>query len=125
MISKLVINSEVVVLIPHYNNLSGLYKSLTSISEDIPIDVLIVDDGSYEKPLLSYLEGNFNKLNKIHLIMLENNVGIENALNAGLHFIFNDGKYKFIARLDAGDTCIPNRLFLQYSYLMKNSSKGR
>ena len=39
--------SDIIVLIPHYNNIEGLKQSLLSISRSvIPVDILIVDDGS-------------------------------------------------------------------------------
>ena len=49
--------------------------------------MLIVDDGSIEKPSLSNLENKFNNIQKIYLIILEKNMGIDNALNKGLNFI--------------------------------------
>ena len=41
--------SNIIVLIPHYNNLIGLKKTIASINEDISIDILVIDDGSTNK----------------------------------------------------------------------------
>jgi glycosyltransferase involved in cell wall biosynthesis len=112
--------SDIIILIPHFNDLEGLYKSLSSIVEEIPFDVLIVDDGSIEKPSLNYLSNRFNNIHKIHLIILEENRGIDNALNEGLNFIVGTTRYRFIARLDQSDTCIKNRFTIQYRYLINN-----
>jgi hypothetical protein len=112
--------SDIIVLIPHYNDLEGLYKSLSSIEENIPIDVLIVDDGSIKKPLLPYLVNRFHNIHNIYLKILEKNSGIDNALNEGLRFIVNMNRYKFVARLDSSDTCKKNRFTLQLEYLVKN-----
>lgn len=40
---------NIIVLIPHYNNLIGLKKTIASINEDISIDILVIDDGSTNK----------------------------------------------------------------------------
>lgn len=114
------ISCELVVLIPHYNDLRGLYKSLGSISEMISLDVLIVDDGSIEKPDLELLKSKFDKINNIKILFLDNNLGIASALNEGLHYINNCKSYKYIARLDTGDTCVANRFRIQYNYLEEN-----
>ena len=42
--------AEVIVLIPHYNAIDTLLKSIKSIDEDIEVDVFVVDDGSTLKP---------------------------------------------------------------------------
>ena len=41
--------SNIIVLIPYYNNLIGLQKTIASIKEDIVIDILVIDDGSTKK----------------------------------------------------------------------------
>lgn len=38
--------NRVILLIPHYNNINGLFTSLSSINKEENLDVLIVDDGS-------------------------------------------------------------------------------
>ncbi len=111
---------SVILLIPHYNNIEGLQKSLGSINETEAIDVLVVDDGSNEVPDLSELKQNFTNINEIFLIDLKQNKGIETALNTGLDWI-RTKKYKYIARLDAGDTCEINRFHIQKQYLQEHT----
>ena len=81
--------SEIVVLIPHYNNIAGLYRSLASLSAIEPVDVLIVDDSSLVKPDLLLMREQFKQIESIELICLEKNSGIETALNVGLERIFS------------------------------------
>ena len=46
---KRLVMSNIIVLIPHYNNLIGLKKTIASINEDISVDILVIDDGSTNK----------------------------------------------------------------------------
>ena len=98
--------ARVAVLIPVYNNARGLEKTLCSLLA-APVDVVVVDDGS-TPPLPG--------ADRVTLIRLEPNQGIERALNAGLEFIRAQG-YEFIARLDAGDTAAADRFARQVAYL--------
>ena len=43
--------NNVIILIPHFNNFSGLCTSVFSIEKDEKVDVLIVDDGSFESTI--------------------------------------------------------------------------
>lgn len=111
-------NNLLIVLIPHFNDLAGLETSLRSISEEISVDVIIVDDGSKEKPNLIELR-KFYKNGAIYLEIQQENQGIEYALNTGLRKIKELG-YPYIGRLDCGDTCLPNRFKTQLNYLFKH-----
>ena len=116
-------NSEVdvVILIPHYNNTKGLIKSLHSIQNfENKIVVLVVDDGSKEDKLdIEHIKTSCNL--PIEFLFLEENLGIEHALNFGLKYINSDFKNtKYIARLDCDDICVGNRIKIQYDYLEKN-----
>lgn len=115
---------EVVVLIPHYNNPNGLIKSIESINESEPVDLLIVDDGSTDYFIneTAIMSKNSNNL-KIYFLYLEKNMGIEYALNAGLEQL-SKLKYTFISRLDCGDLCVPNRFLIQKQYLKEHQDIG-
>ncbi len=112
--------SNIAILIPHYNNLTGLNRSLSGISNIEPVDVVIVDDGSKDKPALNDLKLSFPSINNFHLVLLEKNQGIEHALNAGLKFIVDEGTYTLIARLDCGDICKEERFKVQSDFLKEN-----
>lgn len=111
-------NSKLIILIPHYNNLDQLYRSVASIQENITMDLLVVDDGSNTKPDLAELKSIF-KNGEVYLELLVQNQGIEKVLNHGLRFV-QQKNYTYIGRLDAGDYCLPNRFEKQLSYLENN-----
>lgn len=112
--------NNTLLIIPHYKNEKGLYQSIKSISFDENIDVLIIDDGSPEaKPELSKIL--LNKKFNGELFFIENSInqGIEIILNQGLDFVI-EKKYKYVARLDAGDICYPKRFQIQQKYMDAN-----
>lgn len=109
---------NIAVLIPHYNNIKSLEKSLESVTNIEPVDVVIIDDGSFEKPDSMYFKNKFKQTNNIHIIYFRINRGIEYALNEGLKYI-KEKKYKYVARLDCGDICHPERFKIQKEFLEK------
>ncbi|WP_162052394.1 glycosyltransferase [Pontibacter pamirensis] len=113
-------NSDIVILIPHFNNLAGLKKSLNSIHFSSKLDVLIVDDGSIVKPTLEELQKDFSGMLHLHLLFNDQNQGIEKTLNKGLAYIQSNMSCKYIARLDCGDICDSNRFVKQKHFLDTN-----
>lgn len=102
----------VAVLIPVYNRQDGLDRSCASIPTSAACDVIIVDDGSHPaitRPLS--LDPN-----RVTLLRLPENRGVNHALNRGLAWIL-ERNYKYVARLDAGDAMLPNRLDRQLAFL--------
>lgn len=106
---------DIAVLIPVYNNQEGLERSLASIDENFPLDVVVVDDGS-DPPI--QLRG-LPQPHRGFVLRLDANTGIEHALNYGLSWILQRG-YRYVARLDAGDLCYPGRFFKQRDFLEKH-----
>ncbi len=111
-------DTDVVVLIPHYNNLEGLKQSLFTVSQSvIPVDVLVADDGSS-----TLVEEE--RLRQIHpsttVLHWPTNEGVEHALNRGLQYICDHKPYKYVARLDAEDICSPDRFAKQREFLKNN-----
>jgi glycosyltransferase involved in cell wall biosynthesis len=107
---------KVAVLIPHYNNLTGLKSTLASFQPDDPADVVVVDDGSRTPPNEAELRTWVSGERKIYLVLMSKNVGIEGALNAGLHRIRELG-YDYIARIDCGDANVGRRFTIQRDFL--------
>jgi glycosyltransferase involved in cell wall biosynthesis len=107
--------SNIIIIIPHYNDCRGLQKTLLSIDEDTPVDIVIIDDGSKEKPIIESLVCK----QKIFFKFLENNSGIEIALNFGIDFALQKN-YQLIGRLDCGDVCHKNKFTKQINYLQAN-----
>ena len=98
---------RIALLIPVYNNQHGLDRSLASIADSDLVDVVVVDDGS--APAVTVPDS-------VHLIRRETNGGIVAALNDGLRWIL-ERPYKYVARLDAGDTTMRRRFDAQSVYL--------
>jgi hypothetical protein len=112
------VRADVIVLIPHFNNNEKLIQSILSIDEDIQVDVIIVDDGSKNIPDIEVIKSQY-KNGSVWMEVLEQNKGIEHALNKGLEVI-EKSSYKYIARLDCGDFNKINKYTKQFSYLEQN-----
>ena len=111
---------DIAVLIPHYNNPSGLELSMGSIGETEKVDVVIVDDGSVKHKVdEAKTRAAFKASGEVFFLYLEQNLGVDYALNFGLDFIL-EKKYKYTARLDAGDICVKDRYAIQQKFLEDN-----
>ncbi len=108
--------NKTALLIPHFNNPEGLVASVASIHEGENIDVVIVDDGSSTNFDETAVNNAFKANGTIRYIYLVQNKGIEHALNSGAREIAKNG-YKYVARLDCGDTCVGKRFAIQEAYL--------
>ena len=111
--------NKVVLLIPYYNNSEGLIKSLKSIDPDEELDVIVIDDGSKNKFDELILQNSFKAKGTLYFEYLEQNLGIEFALNHGLKISIAK-KYKYTARLDCGDVCLGKRFAIQSEFLEQN-----
>lgn len=100
------------VLITAWNAQQYIAAAIDSVLQQTytHFEVIVVDDGSTDNT--SQIVNQFNS-DKITLISLAGNRGIPAALNEGLRRC--EGKY--IARLDADDLCLPNRLAHQVNIL--------
>lgn len=111
--------NNVILLIPHYNNLEGLTKSINAIGTNEELDLLIVDDGSSFLLDEDNIKKSFKAKGLVFFKYLKANQGIENALNVGLTYILEKG-YTYTARLDCGDICVSDRFIKQISFLNEN-----
>ncbi|CAN0618976.1 Glycosyl transferase family 2 [Burkholderia multivorans] len=102
---------DVAVLMPAYNAQDDVVRSLASFSEDAPVHVLIVDDGSTPPIAAPAIPGLV-----IDVLRMPKNVGIERALEAGIDALAMRG-FRYAARIDAGDLAAPRRLAKQIAYL--------
>ena len=112
------------VLIPVYNNPKGLLRSLFSVNYPRGNHlVVIVDDGSRE-PLTEAMLEAAGLPSRFHLIRLPHNKGITEALNTGLRWIVENTNARYVARLDGGDTCHPERFLQQVAFLEAHPEVG-
>lgn len=106
------------LLIPCYNNLEGLIRSLQSVEYPAHLfSVTVVDDGSDERITTEIIYTHIATSLRIDIVRLEKNLGITKALNAGLLKIQQERKAEFVARLDCGDICSPERFYYQVAFL--------
>lgn len=109
-------SARLAILIPVYNDPAGIQSSLESIQRaprPTGMVTLVVDDGS--DPPLKIKEANFHEIG-LEIIRLQENRGIEQALNEGLKKLLASD-ITYIARLDAGDTIRADRLTRQLEWL--------
>ena len=105
------------IVLPVYNMSLYLQEALESIvqQEFSDFELILIDDGSTD---LSYsILQNYvtNAKHSCTLIQFDH-VGLPACLNAGIRA----SKAKYIARMDADDVMMPNRLKIQYEYLQAN-----
>ncbi len=104
--------NRIALLIPVFQNQLGAEKSLTSLSPDVPLDIVLIDDGS--SPPLEVPRAH--PAHSIVLLRQPKNMGIAAALNAGLRLVFKRN-YEYVARLDAGDLVVGGRFSEQVEFL--------
>jgi glycosyltransferase involved in cell wall biosynthesis len=107
------------VVIPCYNDLEGLIQSVNSIQyHEDRFAVLVIDDGSKTPIDLPLIEKSIPPQLNLEIINNSVNSGITHALNTGLKWLrTNAAEHKYVARLDCGDICLPDRFYKQVSYL--------
>lgn len=110
---------KVTVLMPVYNAEKYLKEAIDSILNQTfkDFEFLIINDGSIDKSV-DIIE-SYNDF-RIKLIHNDQNRGIIHTLNKGLELA--QGKY--IARMDADDISLPNRLDKQVDFMEQNKEIG-
>lgn len=105
------IDPKITVLMPAYNAEKYINKAICSVLTQTFTDfeLLIINDGSTdntEKIIRSFSDDRIRLIN-------QSNQGIAGALNMGLM----NANAKLVARFDADDICMPDRLLVQYNFL--------
>jgi len=110
-------NPKVTVLMSVYNGERYLQKAIDSILGQTfnDFEFLIVNDGSTDKTV-EILE-NYNDP-RIKIINNEKNIGLTKSLNKGLKL----ARGEYIARQDADDISMPERLEKELEFLGKNKN---
>ena len=102
---------QITVLMPAYNAEKYIGEAIASVLNQTFTDfeLLIINDGSTDttKQIIdSFTDSRIRLIN-------QTNQGIAAALNIGLL----NAKADLIARFDADDICMPERLMIQYNFL--------
>lgn len=105
----------ITVLMPAYNAEEYIREAIDSVLEQTfqAFELLIINDGSTdgtESIIKKYSD------DRIRVITQENK-GVIGALNTGLAEAYG----KYIARFDADDVCLPERLQIQYDFIESNN----
>jgi GT2 family glycosyltransferase len=111
---------RIAVLLPSYNPGPELKGTLDSLRmQSVPFRLFLVDDGS-SRP------GDYEMLTvgmDVVILRLPQNLGITGAMNAGLDQIMR-GSFAYIARIDIGDFCLPERFAQQLTYMEDHPDIG-
>jgi glycosyltransferase involved in cell wall biosynthesis len=102
---------KITVLMPAYNTEKYIGEAITSVLDQsfADFELLIINDGSTDntvRVINSFADTRIRLIN-------QTNQGIAAALNIGLL----NAKAELIARFDADDICMPDRLMVQYRFL--------
>lgn len=82
-----------------------------------PTEIVLVQDGPVTDSLSGLLSEYESKYpNQMHVIRLEKNKGLGNALRIGVE----NAKYDIVARMDSDDICQPDRFEKQLAYMSAN-----
>ena len=102
------------IVMPVYNSSKYLRETIESIIEQTfsNFELIIIDDGSSDDSLY-IIESFIDK----RIIVIKNKHDYIDSLNKGL----KKAKGKYIARMDADDVMLRNRLEKQYNYMEKNT----
>ncbi len=113
------------LLIPCYNNLEGLQRSIQTVNYyGDRFIIVVVDDGSQIPVTPDDLKTKVEIDVPVVVLQMEHNRGITAALNAGLKWIEDNTHSKYIARLDCGDTCSKDRFLKQVEYMEAHPATG-
>jgi len=112
---------KVSVIMSVYNGERYLREAIESILDQTMKDFefIIVNDGSTDKTS-KILEEYSRKDRRIKIINNMKNIGLTKSLNIALKVAKGD----YIARMDADDLSLPERLEMQMNFLIKNRNVG-
>lgn len=115
MAKDVIHNPTVSVVIPVYNAAAFIKDCVASVIHQTyrDFEIIIIDDGSTDES--AEMIRSFND-QRIRFIQNENNIGLIATLNKA--FALCRGKY--IARLDADDMALPERLSIQVQFMDSN-----
>lgn len=112
-------NPKITVLMPVYNSESFLKEAIDSILDQTFTDFefIIINDGSTDTT-----KNIINSYNDIRMKIVNNkkNIGLTKSLNKGLKL----SKGEYIARMDADDISLKNRLKIESGFLNSNPEYG-
>ncbi len=108
--------ADVSIIVANFNNGRYLKEFIESVKSSTvePLELIVVDDGSTDNSMdvLSL----YSELPYLKTIRFPENKGFTTALNTGL----DAAKGKFIMRADPDDIILPQRIAVQYQYMLSH-----
>src|SRR5690606_5259081 len=103
------------IVLPVYNAEAYLYKALKSLLDQTyqHLEIWVVNDGSTDNSV-AIAESFADE--RIKIVHNETNLGLVDTLNKGVGLATGE----FIARMDADDICLPERIKTQVEFLQAN-----
>jgi len=97
---------QIAILLPVYNDWECVNRLLAEMetlmaSNDINIDVWIVNDGSTTEPTPEYVLPTYLALKKVKIIQLIRNLGHQRAISIGLSYLVDNYNYQAVVIMDA------------------------
>lgn len=116
----MIIDPEISIILPFYNAEKTLERALKSISDQSfeKFECILVNNNSTDKSI--EIATSFCSMDKRFSLTHEKQQGVVYAHNHGMKIV----KGKYIARMDADDVSLPDRLFHQYSFLQEHQEYG-
>lgn len=112
------LTAEISVVLPAYNAAAHLHEAIESIVQQTFVrwELIVINDGSTDDTarIANHWAERDNRIQCIHL---EKNAGLVNALNQGIAA----SKAPLIARMDADDIAINERLQQQFDYMQQHT----
>lgn len=104
------------IVMPVYNSEKFLRESIESILNQTykDFEFIIINDGSTDNSLK--IINKYSEIDNRIIMISRENKGLVYSLNEGMHV----AKYDYIARMDADDIAMPQRLQKQIDFLEKN-----
>jgi teichuronic acid biosynthesis glycosyltransferase TuaG len=108
-------NASVSVILPHYNAIGTIKRSIDSVvNQTLSVgEIVIVDDGSSSVEELKLLIASYENIVPIVFITVTVNQGAAHARNVGIQ----NSQFKYLAFLDSDDVWHPEKIKTQYSLM--------
>lgn len=104
MEEKLIMNSEIAVIIPTYNAREGIISNIAKIKNEVPSAYIIIVDDSSPDGTATLIKSHLAKDKKVQVIIRKNKGGRGSAVLTGLKEALKNKKTKYFIEMDA-DLC--------------------
>ena len=110
------------IVLPVYNGSKHLKKTLESIAQQTQTDweLIAIDDASTDKTYAMLVDFKQSCQNCVTILQQQKNVGITASLIRGIQI----ARGEYIARIDSGDTFLPEKLEKQLFFLESHPEYG-